>query len=342
MRKIAKTKMMVREECKLSIRKAGVIISFISAVILSLLALSTNFEGRSLSIIIVTVCYSVTVVVLFFLSSTKDRQGEQTNVSDVVSLLEDRANLMPVLREQVNSVIQDTENAALRLTQSFMVIHSKAKEQFSSPQSPVDKNAESALSLAENTIEAMEEELKNLTVLSEKSVEHFKEIAEAAEDVSTKILNEISDDVRHDISEVTNVAKKHYSETKAELEEKRLRREKERALLKETLDEIQSSVEKTRQTALYISEYSKVLAEEMKAVIHSMQFQDITRQKLEHVMEPLDAFKEDILIASKCLKDGSSVEAEDRWAWLSKIYTTSEEHEILDRILNKKIGLQGE
>jgi methyl-accepting chemotaxis protein len=79
------------------------------------------------------------------------------------------------------------------------------------------------------------------------------------------------------------------------------------------------------------------LARDISGIIMSMQFQDITRQRIEHVIEPLLKFKqesEDLLQRLRSMNERISAQTIEHGAeWLEKMYTMESERTVMKKTL---------
>jgi len=112
---------------------------------------------------------------------------------------------------------------------------------------------------------------------------------------------------------------------------------------RESLDKIDAMMEGAKQDLQKLSEHAESFAQDIKSIIVSIQFQDITRQRIEHVIEPLKEF------ASDMEKIGDYLEHIDRTDSVQKLssfdsaldrlkqkYTMEAEKELLEKSLTNK------
>jgi methyl-accepting chemotaxis protein len=88
---------------------------------------------------------------------------------------------------------------------------------------------------------------------------------------------------------------------------------------------------------------TETLARSVSGILVSMQFQDITRQRIEHVVAPLDALRAELGEFVRRLGEvGSMTHAwegpddADGTGWLSRLYTMEAERAVMDRTLGVK------
>jgi methyl-accepting chemotaxis protein len=82
---------------------------------------------------------------------------------------------------------------------------------------------------------------------------------------------------------------------------------------------------------------NEALARDISGIIMSMQFQDITRQRIEHVIEPLTKFKqetEELLQRLRAMNERLNTHTlEHRSDWLEKLYTMESERTVMRNTL---------
>jgi len=95
-----------------------------------------------------------------------------------------------------------------------------------------------------------------------------------------------------------------------------------------------------------ISEETESLAQDISGVIFSMQFQDITRQRIEHVMEPLEVIKREFVEALGSIRNISEQiqewETRDLLTSLEGIYTMESERHALLEVMSSSRQATGE
>jgi len=86
-----------------------------------------------------------------------------------------------------------------------------------------------------------------------------------------------------------------------------------------------------------LSENTGTLAQDISSIVMSMQFQDITRQRIEHVVTPLNTFKSELEAMVKETDTLGSVltmkEGGDTGKWLENMYTMESERTVLNNTL---------
>lgn len=149
-------------------------------------------------------------------------------------------------------------------------------------------------------------------------------------------LSENSESANREIQQIVGAVSDKTNTISRETEESYQRgtavMEKARGMLEESLSRIDETITDTKTRLGDLSEHAEGLAKQISAIVVSIQFQDITRQRLEHVVEPLEDFKEELeSISSRILDDTLSAyrSIKNHTEWLEQKYTMETEKEIL-------------
>jgi methyl-accepting chemotaxis protein len=105
--------------------------------------------------------------------------------------------------------------------------------------------------------------------------------------------------------------------------------EEEVSVTLQQLDEVMNEAKKKMDE---LTEETGALAGDISSIVMSMQFQDITRQRIEHVMDPLMKFKAEFEEMSRQTRDMSSMMRQQDAGgakWLEGIYTMESERETM-------------
>lgn len=110
----------------------------------------------------------------------------------------------------------------------------------------------------------------------------------------------------------------------------------------DTMTAITHIISSTKDKVDMIGDDTEQLAKEIDNIIISLQFQDMTKQKIEHVIKPLEKFQERLkelfdtlekFKSSVLTKDIDSIE------WIKHLYTMESERKIYNDTLEKKVVL---
>jgi methyl-accepting chemotaxis protein len=87
-----------------------------------------------------------------------------------------------------------------------------------------------------------------------------------------------------------------------------------------------------------ITGYTNALAREISTIVVSIQFQDITRQRMEHIISPIEEILDELTALQKNLHDvvsENSTTNKEVGEWLSKFYTMEDEKKVLAECWDK-------
>ena len=115
--------------------------------------------------------------------------------------------------------------------------------------------------------------------------------------------------------------------------------EESATIVEDTMHKIDGMVEEVKNQLDILTQETQSLAKDIGNIVISMQFQDITRQRIEHVIEPLLDFKMEL---EEMLQSASSIDSKihefgsdnNRIEWLEKMYTMESERKVLKDILS--------
>lgn len=103
------------------------------------------------------------------------------------------------------------------------------------------------------------------------------------------------------------------------------------------LKDLTSVLDQTKGDLDILSNSTEGLVRDINGIVVSMQFQDITRQRIEHVMDPLLSFKQEMEEAlTKMRALGENIhkwDDNDSTAWLESIYTMQSERDVMNSTL---------
>ena len=117
------------------------------------------------------------------------------------------------------------------------------------------------------------------------------------------------------------------------------------AVVDSTLRKIDLMMEDTSRDLDGLKKDTETLASDISGIVVGMQFQDITRQRIEHVVEPLAMFKEELERAVHMAREmGEAIETldvEKGIDWLESHYTMESERKVLEATFSDKEGTGG-
>ena len=328
---------------------------------------------------------------------TKHAEREKRYLLEIESLTEptarflnERAQIIPVLNNQLKEVIDQTESAALDIGERFMNIVQRTRNQAAKASVALSRfagggggNRDALLDLSKNALSNVIENLRGIADLTEQTLKDLNLIIEDTGNVK-KIVNEIeyiagqtnllalnaaieaaragehgrgfaivadevrklsdrsnaaANEIRKLINKVETDVKEIYSKTEKSVSESNNISSESEAVVESTLRRIDGTMNDVKIQLDELTTESESLAKDISSIVVSMQFQDITRQRIEHVIEPLLKFKTDLEVIMQ--KTNNLNEKIHEWedngtGWLEKMYTMESEREVL----KKTIGME--
>jgi methyl-accepting chemotaxis protein len=307
----------------------------------------------------------------------------------VREFLERKMQIIPILTNQLDSVIQETETAVLEIGEKFMNIVSHARNNagraanaFSEVAGGEAGNSDALIKLSREALSAVIENLRdvsgvarqalgnmqsmtrtmekirevvqeieyiadqtnllalNASIEAARAGEHGRGFAVVADEVrklsarSTTAASEIGKLIRTVESEINGI----YAETEKSAEKTGRRSMESEEIMNDALGRLDDVMNRVRGELDSLSAETESLAGEISGVVISMQFQDITRQKIEHVIEPLRALKsesEEMLRMAGDPLDGIKGESsKGGMSWLENMYTMESERQTMMETLS--------
>lgn len=307
----------------------------------------------------------------------------------VLKQLSANLQVFPVLVNQLETVIQETENAVLEIGERFMEIVSRARGQASrsanafadfagsSEQngSPLIEQSKTALSAVIGNLRKVSDvarhtlvNMRNATDTMGNIRDVVLEIEYIADQTNLLALNAsieaaragdqgrgfavVADEVRKLSARSTTAASQigklirtvesdiqgMYEETEGNAgRTEKLSRESE-SIINETMDILNKSMMHAKEELDGLAKDTDSLAQDISGIVISMQFQDITRQKIEHVIEPLRTISGNhqrmsaLLSGEEAASDASH--QPDDMSWMENMYTMESERQIMKDTLS--------
>lgn len=161
-----------------------------------------------------------------------------------------------------------------------------------------------------------------INALSKKSSESIKEITEINEKLSFKV-----EAIKQELENVQKRSKDIEASTND--------------LFSSTTGKISTTLNNTAEKIKRVAENAECLSKDISKVVVSIQFQDITRQRIEHVITPLDMLKNDLIKLiekrTECVHTTGVNRFNSVTDSLMKQYTMESEREILDKCKKEAI-----
>ena len=262
-------------------------------------------------------------------------------------------NINKLAKDQVSGVsdvfgsLSGNEKAEESVLTSMKTVLREILDSFGEMMGFIRENKSNASKIIEDTaaiqnivakIEGITEDSKvlaiNAAIEAARAGEEGKGFAVVAQEF--RKLSENSESANREIQDIVEAVSDRSGTISRETEESFQRgnevMEKAKGMLEESLARIDETITETKSRLGNLSEQAEDLAKQISAIVVSIQFQDITRQRLEHVMEPLGDFKEELeSISSRILDDTLSAyrSIKNHTEWLEQKYTMETEKEIL-------------
>ncbi len=183
----------------------------------------------------------------------------------------------------------------------------------------------------------------NAAIEAARAGEHGRGFAVVADEVRrlSDRSNTAADDVHKRISKVEAHIKEIYERTETGTSESAARSHEAESVVTETLQKLDAVMQEAGSRIDELTRETGTLAQDISSVVISMQFQDITRQRIEHVIEPLLAFKTDfegITQKTGHIHEGLRSEGNGDIELLEKMYTMDSEREVMRQALMNQRG----
>jgi methyl-accepting chemotaxis protein len=301
------------------------------------------------------------------------------------TLLQDRAQVMPVLASQLREVIEQTETAALEIGSKFMDIVGRAQAQTTKASQAVNrlagaegdnsgallgqtkgvlgnmvKNLETVVEHDGQTLKDMQIIIKdvveikkpvseieyiasqtnllalNATIEASRAGEQGRGFAVVADEVRklAERSNSAAEGIRKTITKIEADIRDIYARTEKMTQESSAHCVAAEGVTSETMKKLDDVMSETKNRLGELVSDAGALASDISTIVMSMQFQDITRQRIEHVIEPLLKFKEEFEDISGKTRD-LSVKVHDllggtgKTEWLEGMYTMESERKVM-------------
>lgn len=182
----------------------------------------------------------------------------------------------------------------------------------------------------------------NAAIEAARAGEHGRGFAVVADEVRklSEKSNNSAMEIRKLITKISGDINGIYDDAKEEAAQSLEKAEMAETTVNETLTTIDLSMAEAKVIMNELTEDSGELARDIGGIVTSLQFQDITRQRIEHVVEPLDTLQADM---SKIVNGLEHYDDEtfvfdkgDLSDWLSKMYTMESERDIMRKTLGSE------
>ncbi len=156
--------------------------------------------------------------------------------------------------------------------------------------------------------------------------------------------NTAADEIRKIVTRIETDTKEIYQKTERNVSKTNTVSTEAAAVVDDTLKKIDETISRVKTQLDDLTKESELLAKDISDIVISMQFQDITRQRIEHVIEPLLAFRSDLEDMIRNTTDmGRKLRQEKRNAvsgLLEDMYTMEAERRVFRETIESGAGIK--
>jgi methyl-accepting chemotaxis protein len=179
----------------------------------------------------------------------------------------------------------------------------------------------------------------NAAIEAARAGEHGRGFAVVADEVRklSSRSNDAAERIQKLIKDVDSRIEEIYSNTEKSTNHTLQKSSDAGMVVDETLNRVDNVMASTKIDLDELTKESESLAMDISRIVTTMQFQDITRQRIEHVVEPLMSFKTEL---EETLQRAIDMEEKmhrengaDAAKWLSELYTMESERKVMEETL---------
>lgn len=177
----------------------------------------------------------------------------------------------------------------------------------------------------------------NAAIEAARAGEHGRGFAVVADEIRklSEQSNRFAMDIRNSVKTITNDIEDIYHESSDNAEKMNELAVSSEQDVNEALGLLDGGINSAKETIKRLQEETAKTAERIRGIVISLQYQDINRQRIEHVIEPLDIVGKDLIGLSAAMNDVGvnlcTLRLSDLSSHLKTMYTMESEREIFEK-----------
>jgi methyl-accepting chemotaxis protein len=177
----------------------------------------------------------------------------------------------------------------------------------------------------------------NAAIEAARAGEHGRGFAVVADEIRklSEQSNRFAMDIRNSVKTITNDIEDIYHESSDNAEKMNELAVSSEQDVNEALGLLDGGINSAKETIKRLQEETAKTAERIRGIVISLQYQDINRQRIEHVIEPLDIVGKDLVGLSAAMNDVGvnlcTLRLSDLSSHLKTMYTMESEREIFEK-----------